>query len=211
MSLHLKDYKNITDLFQGRVIHMYSTVNLMPGGPFVHWLRSYLLWMTGGFTPFGSILLHMMIYSFLPDVHMWYFLWWFFFDRWSILITVLFLIKSSQGPSFPPTGRGSQVAKKNLSNIVAAKIIKVQSGLLMLCAIFYVYWTIFISFCSRLLLNPPVVCLQAGIIVSYGFEIQCGRTVCFHHDKSFNTVHLKHYEHLRVYKFDCYIQRSRGR
>ncbi|XP_037629345.1 nephrocystin-4 [Sebastes umbrosus] len=30
-----------------------------------------------------------------------------------------------QGPSFPPTGKGSQVAKKNLSNIVAAKIIKV--------------------------------------------------------------------------------------
>ncbi|XP_059189932.1 nephrocystin-4 [Centropristis striata] len=30
-----------------------------------------------------------------------------------------------QGPSFPPTGKGSLVAKKNLSNIVAAKTIKV--------------------------------------------------------------------------------------
>ncbi|KAK9515632.1 hypothetical protein VZT92_026260 [Zoarces viviparus] len=30
-----------------------------------------------------------------------------------------------QGPSFPPTGKGSQMAKKNLSNIVAAKTMKV--------------------------------------------------------------------------------------
>ncbi|XP_030279502.1 nephrocystin-4 [Sparus aurata] len=32
---------------------------------------------------------------------------------------------SPQGPSFLPTGKGSQVAKKNLSNIVAAKTVKV--------------------------------------------------------------------------------------
>ncbi|KAK2851127.1 hypothetical protein Q5P01_007403 [Channa striata] len=32
---------------------------------------------------------------------------------------------SLQGPSFPPTGKGSQVAKRNLSNMVSAKIIKV--------------------------------------------------------------------------------------
>lgn len=38
---------------------------------------------------------------------------------------------ASQGPSFPPTGKGSQVAKKNLSNMVAAKTIKVQIVLLM--------------------------------------------------------------------------------
>lgn len=62
------------------------------------------------------------------------------------MITILFLIKSSQGPSFLPTGKGSQMAKKNLSNIVAAKTIKVQSVLLMLHAIFSVYSTIFISF-----------------------------------------------------------------
>jgi len=69
----------------------------------------------------------------------------------------------SQGPSFLPTGKGSQLAKKNLSNIVAAKTIKVKSGLLILCEIFSVYWTLLISLCSRLPLNPSVVCFQAGI------------------------------------------------
>ncbi|XP_054464915.1 nephrocystin-4 [Anoplopoma fimbria] len=34
-------------------------------------------------------------------------------------------IMALQGPSFPPSGKGSQVAKRNLSNIVAAKTIKV--------------------------------------------------------------------------------------
>lgn len=101
------------------------------------------------------------------------------FDRWSILIKKICLIKSSQGPSFLPSGKGSQMAKKNLSNIVAAKTIKVQSVLLVLHAIFSVLSTVFISSWSVVLPNPWFVCLQAGIIVSYGFEVQRGCTVCF--------------------------------
>lgn len=47
--------------------------------------------------------------------------------RCSVLITVCVFIKSLQGPSFLPTGKGSQMAKKTLSNIINAKIIKVHS------------------------------------------------------------------------------------
>lgn len=44
----------------------------------------------------------------------------------------LFVIRPLQGPSFLPTSKNSQVGKKNLSNIVAAKTIKVGSVLFML-------------------------------------------------------------------------------
>ncbi len=137
-----------------------------------------------GFTPCGSIVLLMMFSRWSQLSFVVYRCNIFFaaiccFSRWLFLITALFLNKSSQGPSFLPTGKGSQVAKKNLSNIVAAKTIKVQSVLLMLGAIFSVRWTIFISFCSFLLLSPSAVGLQAGIIVSYGFKIHGGCTECF--------------------------------
>lgn len=49
-----------------------------------------------------------------------------------LTFTTVFVIKSLQGPSFLPAGKASQVAKKNLSNIIAAKTVKVQSVLLML-------------------------------------------------------------------------------
>lgn len=61
-----------------------------------------------------------------------------------------FLIKSSQGPSLMATGRGSQMAKKNPSNIIAAKTIKVQNVLLMLCRF---------------------VCLQNGFKVHYAADL----------------------------------------
>lgn len=79
-----------------------------------------------------------------------------------MLIALLYLIKSSQGPSFLPTGKGSQVAKKNLSNIVAAKTVKVHSVLLMLCVV-SVCWTIVISFCS---VSESHGCLSPGWIYS---------------------------------------------
>lgn len=50
-----------------------------------------------------------------------------FICRCSVLITVCVFIESLQGPSFLPTGKGSQMAKKTLSNIINAKIIKVHS------------------------------------------------------------------------------------
>lgn len=171
--------------------------------------------MTGGFTPLDSILLLVIIHSFLAwCAHVIFslrlFAVFFWYSSWSILITILFLIDSSQGPTFPPTGKGSQVARKILSSIVAAKTIKVQSVLLMLCAISSVYSTIFISSFGHLHLNPSVVCLQAGIIVSYGLKMQCGCTVWSCHDKSFSTVYFKHFSILML-QIDCFIQRSRGR
>lgn len=70
-----------------------------------------------------------------------------YFGRWSFLIT-LSLIESLQGPSFFPPGNGSQVAKKTLSNIIAAKTIKVPSVLHMLLMI----WCLFLRCCIR----PPL-------------------------------------------------------
>lgn len=65
----------------------------------------------------------------------------------------VFLSYSSQGPGYLPTGKGSQMAKKNLSNIVAAKTIKVQC---VLHAISSVNGTILISISNLLLLNPLI-------------------------------------------------------
>lgn len=75
------------------------------------------------------------------------------------LITLV--IKPSQGPSFLPAGKGSQLAKKNLSNIVAAKTVKVHSAPLMPLHV-----------CRA----PSVaVCLQAQIAIRRGSELRMHR------------------------------------
>lgn len=176
----------IVDLLQWQVLHMKWQLRLdswfdarrtVWNKCHLHRLWPYLLWMTG-LVLFYSVCDYIQFPAWCTDV-IFPLESFVVFDRCSVWINIRFLIKSSQGPSLLPAGKGSQVAKKNLSNIVAAKTIKVQSVLLMLCAIFSVYGTIFISILSLQPLNPWFVCLQAGIIASYGFEVRCGCTVCF--------------------------------
>lgn len=92
-------------------------ITLVPGGKFkINAFMQFVLLSPEGWGWGPLVLFSAVIYS---------------FGRWTFLITV-FVIKSLQGPSFLPAGKASQVAKKNLSNIIAAKTVKVQSVLLML-------------------------------------------------------------------------------